>query len=647
MTYVGQSMPGRNNERLVQGRGQFTADVQLPNQCWLALVRSPYAQAKIKHIDLEAARALPGVVDILTGEEVAEESNSFGRAMGPEDINLADMGGKPFRQYALATDWVGYSGRPVVAIAAEDRYTAAKAAELIDIDYEELPVVSDAKAALSPDSPPAIPGWQDNLVFHNRYAKGEANTALEQAHGTLRGTVKVQRHVPVPLEPRAFVGDYDIRSGRLTMWASTQMPHTDRSLLAGCLGMVSEDIHVIQPDVGGGFGCKSPGSDEEILVAIMTRRLGRPVRWSEERAEYFLACGHARETEFDFEVGYSEDGRLTALKVDVTADIGMPQGAWVQSYVTSFCIPCAYVVDDCEVNMRAAVTNKCKWGGYRGFGKEVASFFMDRVLDRVADATGLDRTELRMKNFVPADAFPYEQVSGALLDSGNYQGAMTQLVEALDIESFRIEQAEARQAGRFIGLGVGFELTPEGCSLPNNDFLQGWDGVTVRMDPMGRVTVLTGVTSPGSGNETGIAQIVADTLGVEIESINVVQGDTDRCPYGLGNYSSRSLMIGGSAAMMAAEDIRDKLLKVASNILEVDPDDLEAADGVILAKGVSDLNVPIKKVARMIYRNAFGAEAEEVEPGLDVTRYFRIGNVYHQPEKQGRFSACRCGSASG
>ncbi|MCW5678221.1 MAG: xanthine dehydrogenase family protein [Xanthobacteraceae bacterium] len=639
MKYVGQGIPGRNNKRLVQGKGLFAADVSLPGQCWVSIVRSPYAHAEVGEIDTAVARAMPGVVAVVIGEDVAKVSKPFSYATPPDvDINEADMRGKTFRGFALATGWVGYSGQPVAAVVAESPNIAARAAELIEVSYKELPVVSNAEQALAPGAPAAVPGWQNNLVFQTSYRRGDASAALSRADGIVRGQVKVHRHVPVPLEPRAYVAEYDQRDERLTVWASTQMPHTARSLLAGCLGILSENIRVIQPNVGGSFGAKTPGSHEEVLVALLARMLKRPITWVEERAEYFLSGGHARETLLNFEAGYAEDGKITALKVDIVADIGMPQGAWVQSYVTAYCLPGAYVVDDCEIKVRSVVTNKCRWAGYRGFGKEIASYFMDRVLDRIADATGVDRVAVRFRNFIPADAFPYSQVSGALFDSGNYQGAMEKLLTQIDVSAFRERQAKARTEGRLLGLGFGFEVTPEGASMPNNDMLQGYDGVTIRMDPMGRVTVLTGVTSPGSGNETGIAQIVADTLGVSLDTVSVVQGDTDRCPYGLGNFSSRSLMIGGSAAFLAAQDIRAKLMKVAGRLLQAAPDELDSNAGEIYVEKTPDKRVTIKNVARTIYRHPFGPHIEDMEPGIEVTRYFRIGNVYHQPENQGRFN---------
>ena len=639
MGYSGRAIPGRNNDRLVQGRGRYAADIYRPGQCWISLVRSPHAHAKVLEINSAAALSLPGVVAVLTGKDIAEDTKPYSFMLPPDvGLNEADMKGKQLRKYVLATDWIGYSGQPVVAVVAESPQIAAKGVELVEVLYEPLPVVGNIEDALKPDSPSAVPGWPNNLLFQTTYRRGSPSVAFERAENVLRGAVKVHRHVPVPLEPRAYVADYDHLEDRLTIWASTQMPHTLRSLLAGCLDLDSEKVHVIQPNVGGAFGAKTPGSDEEVLVAMLARRLRRPMCWIEERSEYFLAGGHARETYFDFEVGYLSDGRISGLKVDIVADVGQPQGAWIQSFVTAYCVPGAYVVNDCEVRVRSVVTNKCRWAGYRGFGKEAAAFFMDKVLDRVADATGVDRVDVRFKNFIPADAFPYDQVSGAMIDSGNYQGAMHKLIAQIELEKFREEQKAARAEGRLLGIGFGFEVAPEGCSMPNSDMLQGWDGTTVRIDPRGRVTVLTGVTSPGSGNETGIAQIVADALGVPLDSVNVVQGDTDICPYGLGNFSSRSTMIGGSAALLAAQEIRKKLFTVASRLMQAQPEELEVDGGKIYVRSAPDRHMLIRQVARAIYGGAFAPHMEGIEPGLEATKYFRIGNVYHQPKNEGRFS---------
>ena len=632
MPYKGQSIRGARNPILATGQGEYTGDVAPPGALWAVFVRSDFAHADVVSIDAAEALAIDGVEAVITGPELAEHVRSGGLHY-PDGIIR-----KRFRYNALATDRVFFVGHPVAMVVADDRYTAHHAAQLVDVEYAEREVLADAEHAASSDSPNIIDGWDDNIVYETVFEAGDADAALAAAPNSVSGRVRVQRHLPMPMEPRSYVADYDRYRDHMTIWASTQMPHTARTNLASYLNMPTNSVRVIQPDVGGGFGTKGPSSAEQTAVAFASKHLGQPVRWVEERTEYFLACGHARETIVDFEAGFDDDGRVDALRLNLLGDIGFPSGAWVQTFVTAYCLPGAYVVPNCTVDLKSVVTNKCQWMGYRGFGKEVASFAMDRILDRVADASGVDRAEVRMRNFIPPDAFPYSQVSGAMIDSGDYPKAMQRLLELVDVEDFRRRQTEAAAEGRRLGLGFGFELTPEGCSMPDNILLQGWDGSTVRMDPTGQATVLTGVTSPGSGNETGIAQIVADELGVSMDTIKVVQGDTDICPYGLGNFSSRSLMFGGSAAMKAAGVIKDKLLNVASHMLEANQADLEIAEGVISVRGTPSQSIEVAKVAYELHANAFGPNAEEVDPGLDVTEYFQIGNVYHQPEKEGRFS---------
>jgi carbon-monoxide dehydrogenase large subunit len=309
------------------------------------------------------------------------------------------------------------------------------------------------------------------------------------------------------------------------------------------------------------------------------------------------------------------------------------------SFVTWYCLPCVYKIPNSETHLRSVVTNKCPWNAYRGYGKDAASFLMDRIMDHVAAETGLDRAEVRFRNFIPPDEFPFPQVSGAMIDSGEYAKALRTVLDMIDYEGFPALQEQARAEGRRIGLGIGQELIPEGCSMPGSLLLNGCDGTEVRMSPTGEVTVLTGVTSPGSGNETGIAQIVADALGCTLERIRVVQGDTESCPWGFGNYSARSIIIGGSAAHQAATDLREKMVKVAANMLEASPSDLEAVGGRIYVRGTPERGVTHDEVAHEVYRNPHGPNMEGIEPALEAQRHFKIDNVYHQPEKQGRFSA--------
>ncbi|HZP41854.1 MAG TPA: xanthine dehydrogenase family protein molybdopterin-binding subunit [Candidatus Binatia bacterium] len=636
MKYVGRSVPSLTNRVLAAGKGTFVADLELPNVAHLAILRSDHGHARIRSIDTRAAAAEPGVLCVLTGADVRKAMKPVPWASDP-----ASIGGHTVDVYPLAADRVRYAGEPVVAVVAEDRYVASEALRRVEVDYEPLPAVTDAVAGLDDRGPLVEPAWGTNVLLRKTFTRGDVATALAAADGVVEGTVKTHRYAAVPLEPRAYAASYEPFTRKLTVWSSTQNPHPLRGFIAEALGMPDTDVRVIQPNVGGGFGEKVPPFPEEILVAHLSRRLERPIRWVEERTEHLAAGGHAREETLAFTAGYRKDGTVVALRARVVADVGAPTGlcGWAMSFVSAFCIPGPYRIDDCEVELYSVVTNKCPWNGYRAFGKEAAAYLMDRVMDKVAAATGRDRAEVRLRNFLPPSAFPFEQVSGAVLDSGDYARVLRDVLERIDYAGFPERQAEARRAGKLLGLGIGFELTPEGGAVPRSRVIQGYDGTSVRMSPEGRVTVLTGVTSPGSGNETAIAQIVADELGVELDAVQVVQGDTDVCPYGLGNYSSRSIMMGGSAAALAAADLRKKLLAVAAKMLEVSAEDLEAEGGRIRLRGAPQRFVPIRDVAGEIYRHTYGPAAEDVEPGLESTRYSRIGNLHHQPERQnGHFS---------
>ena len=628
MKYVGIPVEGLKSRRLVAGRGQYVSDLKADGMLHVAFLRSPYAHARIRRIDAGEAAGVAGVVAIVTGEEIKQNTNLLTMPLDPASIGL-----RPVKLHALSVDRVRFVGEAVAAVVAEDKYTARRAADLIEVDYEELPVVSDCEAALEPGSPLVEPEWGSNALANQEFRAGDVDRAFAEAEGTVSGFIKTQRYTGTPIEPRGHLATYDPFRELVTLWASTQQPHVLKTILAETLGIPEINVRVIQADVGGAFGLKMPTAQEDILIPYLARKLGRPVKWIEERSESFLVGGHARENRLRFEAAFRKNGTVTGLRVKVISDIGAPSGlqGWGMAMVTAACVPTVFKIPNCHIQLHAVVTNKCSWSAYRGFGKEAASLLMDRVMDRVAEAAGLDRTEVRLKNFIQPEEFPFHQVSGVILDSGNYPAAMRKLLAAIDYESFPRLQAEARRQGRYIGLGIGHELMPEGGAAPNA-LISSWDGATVRVSPSGDVKVLTGVTSPGTGNETGIAQIVADTLGAQIESVSVVQGDTDTCPFGLGNYSSRSILIGGVAASQAATEIRGKMFKVASSMLEVLAPELDAESNKIFVKDTPTHSVTFKEVASAVYRDSYGPHALDLEPGLETTRYFRHANVYTRPE---------------
>jgi carbon-monoxide dehydrogenase large subunit len=633
--HVGRRYTGLTNRELAAGRGEFVSDLKPDGLLHMAVLRSPHAAARVVSIDTSRAESLDDVVYVMTGAEAKENMRAI-----PEAWNTREIGAKGVSWYALAPDRVRYVGEAVAAVVAETKYAAYRALRLIDVDYEVLDAVTDPMAAIEDGSPLVEPAWGDNLLVTRDWRTGDMEAAFEAAELTATGRVRSERITGVPLEPRGSVAYYDRFRDQLTVWESTQNPHPLRTFLAETLDMQETKIHVIQPRVGGAFGLKQPPFQEQPLIAYLAKKVGRPIKWIEERDENFATTGHSRDVTFFYRVAFDRQGVVSGLDIHVVADVGAPTAllGWGQSFVTAYCLPTVYRVPNNRIRLSVVVTNKTPWNAYRGFGKDSASFLMDRIMDRVARETGRDRVDVRLRNFIQPEEFPYAQPSGAILDSGNYPAALRKVLELVDYDGFADEQARARAEGRFIGLGIGQELTPEGCAMPGAVMISAYDGATVRVAPSGDVTVLTGVTSPGCGNETAMAQIAAEFLGCDIARVKVVQGDSETCPYGLGNYSSRGTMYGGSAVQLAATELRDKMFRVAGKMLEADPADLDAANGSIFVAGATRRSVTFDEVTNQIYRHTFGEFADEEEPGLESTRYFRMGNIYHQPEKQGRFS---------
>ena len=634
MTYIGKAVPGKLDSVLVAGKGQYAGDISLPGMGFMAVLRSSVAHAHIAIIDASAARQHPGVRAVLTGKEIQEHTNPI-----PLTADPRISGGNGADVYCLAVDRVRYVGEPVAAVVADDRYIATEALDLIQIEYEELPPVVDPEKALEPGSPLLYPEWKTNQMLHVNFQGGNVQEAFARAAYVLKNTIRIRRHTGSPMEPRAYVASFDATQNMLTLWASTQAPHILRNALAQTLNMSEQGIRVIQTHVGGGFGLKIPAHPEEPLISLFALLTGKPVKWVEERIEHLQTSGHGRDQIHHYEVAFEKDGTIVGFKDRIICDNGActTLGGWGMPVVTAFSLPGAYKIANCDIDLSIVVTNKGSLHAYRGFGKESSSFVMNRVMDAVARKLGMDRAEVRRKHFIRPEEFPYTQITGMRADSGNYAGALDLALEKAGYVSFREEQERARAQGRYLGLGIGFELTPEGGCFPDSLFV-AYDSATVRMSPTGTVTVLTGVTSPGGGNETGIAQIVADRLGVTLENVNVIQGDTLLCPFGLGNWSSRSLIIGGSAAHIAASELREKILTVAGNMLETAPDDLDLADGKVFIKQAPQRMLPLAEVCRTIYRKPFFPAALGIEPGLESTRYFRMGNVSHVPDDKGRIN---------
>ena len=615
------------------GKGKFVADVCLPGMLHAAILRSPYAYAKINSINTKKASRHPGVVAVVTGIEAAKLSKPI-----PFMYSPTGFGSKTADVYGLATDRARYVGEPVAAVVAVNKLVAYEALELVEVDYTPLTPVVDAERALEPGSPLVYEPWGDNLLLKMSFRGGDVDRAFKEADYVIKDSLKSHRYTGVPIEPRAYVADYDRANGKLTLYATTQQPHPLRTTLAAALDIPENNIHVIQPDVGGAFGVKTPPYQEEILLPILAISTGKPVKWVEERRENFLAGGHAREMVHHFEVAFNRDGRVVGLREKMIADTGAPSPliGWGMAFVGAIHIPGVYKIENVEVESLMVVTNKAPWNAYRGYGKENSNLLMERCMDLVARKLGISPIETRLKNFVQPQEFPFKQVSGQVLDSGDYPKVLNRLLQMSEYDELREERERLRRQGKYVGIGVVFEVAPGGACLPDS-YITGYDGTTVRVAPTGKVTVLTGITSPGTGNETMIGQVVADELGTSIGDVSVIQGDTDMCPYGLGNFSDRSTIVGASSAMLAAKDIREKMLKVAASMLEASPEDLDIEESRIFVKGVPSKFLKFADVSQAIYRRPYDC-AIEIEPGLEATRYFRTLNATHIPDEQGRIS---------
>jgi carbon-monoxide dehydrogenase large subunit len=623
-TYVGSRVRKLGGAQFLTGRAGFVDDVRLPGTAYLAVLRSAEAHARLVRVDAEAARSAPGVLAALTGEEATHLANPI-----PQMIDLGSFGGRAADVRCLATGRVRYAGEPIAAVVAETRADAEAALALIEVEYELLPAVLTPDDALADGAPLLYEDWDENVLARGHCGPEDVTAALDASPHVLDDEIRIQRYTSAPIETRGYVADWNDRDDSLTFYGTCQKPHPLRWALSRALDLPESRIRIVVPDLGGAFGLKIHSHPEETLVCVLSRLVRRPVKWIEDRRECFLVSG--REQVHSFSVGYDGDGTILAFRDRIVADVGAigVASGWAMVHVAAVTFPSGYRVRDCEVSYEAVVTNKPYWSACRGFGKEATNLVMERAVDMVARRLGLDPADVRRRNFIGADEFPFRTSAGLNIDSGDYHAALDRLLTMLDYRVLRSDQLEAREQGRYLGVGLAFELTPEAAALTGT-LSSGYDSTTVRMDPSGTVTVLTGVTSLGGGNDTGIAQVVADELGVRLEEVTVVQGDTSRCPYGLGTSTGRALVVGGGAAVLAARELRRRLVLVAAEMLGAGPDGVSLGGGSAFADGRS---VSIADVAYAIYTMA---HPELAEPPLEVTRAYRPDNVRLTRDESGR-----------
>jgi len=584
---VGARIKRVEDPRLITGRGTYTDDVRLAGTVYMAVLRSPYAHARIKRLDVSKARQMPGVLDVLTGEEVRQVCGPV-PALPPLPMRTALM-------YPLAVGKVRFVGEGVVAVVAESRALARDALEAVEVEYEPLPPVVDPVQAVKRTSPPIHEELKSNVAFYQKSSVGEVDQAFAEADGTVRLRLVQQRLIPMAMEPRAVVAQYDPGTRILTVWNTTQNPHILRNALAQMLNHPENLIRVIAPDVGGGFGSKIDVYPEEALASLFAMRLCRPVKWTEDRRENFLGTIHGRGQIQEIEAAYKKDGTITAIRLRIWADLG----AYCQlfTHVIPTLTPSmacgTYRYKNIAWELWGVYTNKTPTDAYRGAGRPEAAYVVERMVDAVAHRLGMDPAEVRRKNFIRPDEFPYSTPTGMVYDSGDYEKALNRVLELGQYRRWREEQKARLQRGDRKVLGIGMATFLEVCGFA--PFIP--ETAEVRVEPSGRVTVLTGTHPHGQGDVTAFTQLVSDELQVPPENVVVLHGDTMVVPKGMGTYGSRTLSVGGTAVLMAARKVKEQAIQVASLLLKVPPEKVRLSGGKFVVEDIPDKSVTWAQVA--------------------------------------------------
>jgi aerobic carbon-monoxide dehydrogenase large subunit len=629
--FVGKPLRRREDAVLVSGHGTYVDDIKFSGMLYAGIVRSDYAHARIKRVDLSEAIASPKVVLALSGKEIERETKPL-----PLSVTLPWM--KKADVFMLAVDKVHFTGEPVAVVLATDRYAAEDGAEKVVVEYEPLEPVLDAEKALESDAPRLYEGWESNELIGYKFSIGEVEEALANSDHVVKQRIARHRYTAAPIECRGYVANYDLFSKTMTYYASVQTPHILRTLIAKSLEIPEDKIRVIAPHVGGGFGQKIPLYQEEPLVAYLSMRTGRAVKWIETRTENLKAGAHSRQQVHYFELGLKKDGTITAIRDKMIADLGAfaPQSGLASVLATTLFIPSGYRVQNYEIDLRVASTCKAPYGALRGFGKADANFVIERMLDIAAREIGMDPVELRLKNFISPEEFPYNSCTGAIYDSGNYAGNLKLAAEAIGYDNFRKEQAELRKKGIYKGISVSFMIEPSANAVPDS-LHTGYDTATARIDPSGKVTLMVGVAAQGQGHETALSQIVADELGVTPEDVTVIEGDTAVAPYGLGAWASRFSIAGVGSAIMACDKIKRKLLKLASFRLGVPEGELVLEGGYLTSLNNPSKTISIAQLAEIAYTKIY-LLPPGLEPGFDETARYVTPNIRYIPDDKGRMN---------
>ncbi len=619
----GSGIRRREDPRLLTGTATYTDDITLPGMLHAAMLRSPHAHAKITGIDTSKAASAPGVVAVYTAADTdgALQPVPCAWLLPDSDLKIADYP-------CIAKDVVRYTGDIVAVVVAEDRYQAADALDLVEVDYEPLPTVSDPVSGSADGAPQLHSEIPGNQAFHWVVAGGDIDAAFENAEVVVKERIRQQRLIPNAMEPRAAVAQFNQATGDLTLWNTTQNPHIVRFLSSVVTGVPEDKCRVIAPEVGGGFGSKIPVYPGDFLTIFCAKTLGQPVKWTETRSEGYTATTHGRDHIQDVELAGSKDGTITGLRCTVHAGMGAylsTAAPGIPTILHGLMLSGCYNIPAIKEDVYGIYTNTVPVEAYRGAGRPEATFMIERLVDVFAAEIGMDPADVRRKNFIPKFDDGHDVVTSLTYDSGNYPAALTKALDHVGYENLRADQAKARHDGRHIGIGLSSYV--EICGLGPSQVagaigFQGglWESAIVRFHPTGKVHVFIGASPHGQGEETTFAQIVADEIGVGADDVKVFHGDTDMTPMGWGTYGSRTTAVGGAALALTVRKIRDKAKIIAAHLLEAAVEDMEYADGKFFVKGSPDKSKTIQDVALMA--NVAWDMPEGVEAGLEASTFY-------------------------
>ena len=616
-TGFGASVKRKEDPAFLRGEGQFVDDIHLPQMLHAAFVRSPYAHARVGEIDKTAALALPGVHAVITFADLPEEIR---RQTLPLLVPHPAIK-QPKLPYALAKDETCYAGESVACVIADSRYIAEDAAQLVEVDYQPLPAVNDCRKALEPDAPMAHAGTESNIAARFPVKVGDADRAFTGAAHVFREKIYQHRGGPFFMECRGAIAQYDAHAGAYTLHVSCQGPHRIKRSMLEMLDLADHQLRVIAPDVGGGFGPKGSFYPEYLNVAIAAKQLGRPVKWIEDRRENFLTTHQERDQYWDMEIAVDANAKIIGVRGQLIHETGayVPWGI-VLPWITATTVPGPYVVPHFKLDVLSVFTNKIQTTPVRGAGRPEAVTTMERLMDRVARELKLDRAEVRRRNFIQPEQMPYQvgiifrDGRPVTYDSGNYPACLDGALQASDYKSFFQRQAKARAAGRYTGIGIGNAVEATG--------LGPYESATVRVATSGRIAIYTGATPQGQSHKTTLAQIAADQLGVDFNSIDVVTADTLMNALGVGTFAARTAVNAGNSVHVAAMEVAAKAKKIAAGMMECVEDDLELADGYVRLKSAPDVKKSLREIAVKSIGMPGFSMAGGLPPGLEHTAHF-------------------------